>query len=142
MIIFCVPPAGPWINTTDISTHVLYFLYVCSQVWGKKSILLLISKGAFKWSEVTVKTFIMLQTILFQINAVLLTLLFISQSWEIKCMFSQKYELFLTLIIITNVYWASDPDIRVFLKDHVTLKTGVMMLKITHYTHNISHFLL
>jgi len=47
--------------------------------------------------------------------------------------FRQKYEaaqLFSTLIIIIKVSWASNHHIRLILKDHVTLKTGLMMLKI------------
>ncbi len=46
--------------------------------------------------------------------------------------FPQKYEaaqLFSTLIII-NVSWAANQHIRMISEDHVTLKTGVMMLKI------------
>ncbi len=42
-------------------------------------------KDALNWSKVTVKTFIMLQKFLFQINAVLLNFLFIKVSWKIKC---------------------------------------------------------
>ncbi len=46
-------------------------------------------------------------------------------------MFPQKYlaaQLFSILMIIRNVSWAANQHV---LKDHVTLKTGVMMLKIT-----------
>ncbi len=60
---------------------------------------------------------------LFQINAVLLNFLFIKESWKKsvfnidnnnnKCFFQHQ---------ISILEW--------FLKDHVTLKTGVMMLKI------------
>ncbi len=35
-----------------------------------------------------------------------------------------------TLIIIRNVSWAENQHIRMISEDHVTLKTGVMMLKI------------
>ncbi len=35
-----------------------------------------------------------------------------------------------TLIIIRNVSWAANQHIRMISEDHVTLKTGVMMLKI------------
>ncbi len=47
--------------------------------------------------------------------------------------FPQKYcaaQLFSTLIIIINVSWAANQHIRMISDDHVTLKTGVMMLKI------------
>ncbi len=47
--------------------------------------------------------------------------------------FIQKYcaaQLFSTLIIIRNVSWAANQHIRMISEDHVTLKTGVMMLKI------------
>ncbi len=47
--------------------------------------------------------------------------------------FTQKYEaaqLFTTLTIIINVSWAANQHIIMISEDHVTLKTGVMMLKI------------
>ncbi len=49
--------------------------------------------------------------------------------------FSQKFEaaqLFPTLVIIRNVLWAANQHtlLEWFLKDHVTLNTKVMMLKI------------
>ncbi len=47
--------------------------------------------------------------------------------------FLQKYEaaqLFSTLLIIRNVSWAANQHIIMISEDHVTLKTGVMMLKI------------
>ncbi len=43
--------------------------------------------------------------------------------------FPQKYKLLSTLIIIINASWAADQRIRMISEDHVTLKTGVMMLK-------------
>ncbi len=56
-------------------------------------------------------------------------------SWKIKCItVSTKYcaaQLFSTLIIIRNVSWAANQYIIMISEDHVTLKTGVMMLKIT-----------
>ncbi len=42
----------------------------------------------------------------------------------------KNIKLFSALIIIRNVSWATNQYIRMILKDHVTLKTGVMMLKI------------
>ncbi len=46
--------------------------------------------------------------------------------------FHKKYwaaQLFSTLIIIRNVSGAANQYIRMISEDHVTLKTGVMMLK-------------
>ncbi len=43
---------------------------------------------------------------------------------------NKKQQLFSTLIIIRNVSWAANQHIRMISEDHVTLKTGVMMLKI------------
>ncbi len=47
--------------------------------------------------------------------------------------FPQRYlaaQLFSTSIIIKNVSQAANQHIRMISEDHVTLKTGVMMLKI------------
>ncbi len=57
----------------------------------------------------------------------------IDQCWENVWQFPLKYcaaQLFSTLIIIRNVSWAVNQHIRMISEDHVTLKTGVMMLKI------------
>ncbi len=63
----------------------------------------------------------MLQSFLFQINAVFWIFLFIKESWK-KC--TQMFEI---LILITrNVV----EYIIMISEDHVTLNTGVMMLKI------------
>jgi len=67
----------------------------------------------------TVKTF----TFQFNIYAVLLNFLFIKESCNVSW-FPQK--MFLKLMSI-HVSWAANHNIR-FLKDQVTLKTGVMML--------------
>ncbi len=40
------------------------------------------------------------------------------------------FQLFSTLIIIRNVSWSVNQHIIMISEDHVTLKTGVMMLKI------------
>ncbi len=74
----------------------------------------------------------MLHKFPFQINAVLLNFLFITDSWKINYQFHKKYaaaQLFSTLII-RNVPWAANQHMRMISEDHVTLKTGVMMLKI------------
>ncbi len=105
--------------------------------WNK--ILLLFSKDALNWSKVKIKTFRMLQKsyvcmlhFIFQINAVLLNVLFICESWKIKLITvsTTKYWAAPTLIIIINVSWAANQHIIMISEDHVTLKTGVMMLKI------------
>ncbi len=75
------------------------------------------------WSKLTVKTIIMLK------NADFLDFLFIIYSGEKKNQFSQK-QCLITFFVeqqISILDW--------FLKDHVTLKTGVMILKIQlcHY---------
>jgi len=56
-------------------------------------------QGSIQLMKERVKTFIMLQRILFQINAVLLNLPFIKEPWK-KC---YVFELFSTLIKIINV---------------------------------------
>ncbi len=67
----------------------------------------------------------------FQINAVYLLN-------RILKMFTQKYEAaqpFSTLIMISNISWAANQYIIMISEDHVTLKTGVMMLKIQLWSH-------
>ncbi len=59
--------------------------------------------------------------------------------------FSQKYEaaqLFSALIIIRKVSWAVNQYIIMISEDHVTLKTGVMMLKIQLHITEINYILL
>ncbi len=64
--------------------------------------------------------------------------LFIKESWKKYHRFQKKQktkkkqaaQLFPTLIIIRNVSWAANQHIIMISEDHVTLKTGVMMLKI------------
>ncbi len=76
------------------------------------------------------KTFIMLQNILFSNECSSLSFLFINTGKNVLW-FPQKYEaqLFLILILI-NVSGAVNQCIIMISEDHVTLKTGVMMLKI------------
>ncbi len=55
--------------------------------------------------------------------------------------FLQKYEaahLLLTMVIIRNMYWAANQYIRMISEDHVTLKTGVIMLKIQIFISGIN----
>ncbi len=81
--------------------------------------LLNFNKDAFNLSKVTVKSC--------QINAVL----YLSKNPE-KRMIRVIYEAaqLLILLIIINASWAVNQHIRMISEDHVTLKTGVMMLKI------------
>ncbi len=86
-----------------------------------KNKILLFSKNALNWSIVAVKTFIMLQKILFQINSVLLNFLFTARSWKIKYITVSRIifeasELFSALIIIRNVSWAENQYIRIISK--------------------------
>ncbi len=78
-----------------------------------------------------------------QFNASLLfTILFINfiksyppQTFK-RFTFSTKYwaaQLFSALIIIINVSWAANQYIIMISEDHVTLKTGGMMLKIQQW---------
>ncbi len=100
-------------------------------------------KDTLIWPEVTIKTFIMSQNFYFK------SMLFFWSFYSSKnprkknvAWFPQKYEaarLFLRMIIIRNVSWAANQHIEWFLKDHVTLKTGVMMLKIQLYITGINY---
>ncbi len=113
-----------------------FFKYTPVQKFGVnviKKFILLLSKDALNWSKTTVETFIMLQKILFQIKAVLFKFLFFKECRKQLSQFLQKYcaaQLFSILIIIRNVCWAVYQYIIMISEDHVTLKTGVMMLKI------------
>jgi len=42
----------------------------------------------------------------------------------------KKQKKFSTLIIVRNVSWAANQHIRLISEDHLTLKTGVMLMKI------------
>ncbi len=58
--------------------------------------------------------------------------------------FPHKYlaaQLISTLIIIRNISWAANNHIRMISEDHVTLKTGVMMLKIQLFIAEINDIL-
>ncbi len=78
-----------------------------------------LSQDALNWSKVTGKTFRMLQKISISNKCCSFEL---SKYWAAQ--------LFSTLIMIRNVSWAANQHIRMISEDHVTLKTGVMMLKI------------
>ncbi len=85
-------------------------------------------QDALNWSKVTENAFIMLQKSIrlnFYFKSMVSNVLFIKESWK-KNQFPQKYEAaqpFSTLIIRNH-------HIRMISEDHVTLKTGVMILKI------------
>ncbi len=68
--------------------------------------------------------------------------LFFCESWKIKCIPYEAAQLFSTLIIIRNVSWAANQHIIMISEDHVTLKTGVMMLKIQLRITEINYILL
>jgi len=73
-------------------------------------------KYRLNWSKLRVKTFVMLQNIYISNKYVLLNVMFIKD---------QGFRKYITVFNILQ--W--------FLKDHVTLETGVMMLKIQLYYH-------
>ncbi len=109
------------VNSKKYHKNIPYIL--CTQkffLW-----IILFTKDALNSSKLmTVKTFIKLQKI--SISNALLNFLIIKKSWNDKCHTShKKYETKLNIDnkeIFLEKQW--------FLKDHVTLKTGVMMLKI------------
>ncbi len=79
-----------------------------SNVWGQQDFIWNKWKqGYINQSKVTVNAFILLQK---------------KSSYFLVIKFS-------ALIIIRNVSWAANQHIRMISEDHVTLKTGVMMLK-------------
>ncbi len=99
-----------------------------------KKLIFLFSKYTLNRSKVTVRHLKCYKIFIFQINAVLLKFYSSKNPEKLKVSrFPQKYcaaQLFSTLIIIRNVSWAVNQHIRMISEDHVTLKTGVMMLKI------------
>ncbi len=71
---------------------------------------------------------------IFKINAIRLNFLVIKESWNVVFFSFHKNvkhatQLFSTKIIIRTVSWAANQHIIMISEDHVTLKTGVMMLK-------------
>jgi len=99
--------------------------YTTIQKFGVSKTLLINTLEVLNWSKVEVKT--LLQKFLFQIN----TVFFLTfSSWILtKCI----KILSRTTVNIDNNKNALEQQISIlewFLKDHVTLKTGVMMLKI------------
>ncbi len=62
---------------------------------------------------------------------------YISRLPQIYC----AAQLFSTLIIIRNISWAANQHIRMISEDHVTLNTGVMMLKILQYINIENNYL-
>ncbi len=110
--------------------YILYTVYDCLVSFGsiREKWKLFVGKDALNWLLVIVKTFIILH---FKIKAVILNFLFIQNTQNIKK--TPKYEAaqqFSTWIIVRNISWAVNQHIRLISEDHVTLKTGVMMLKI------------
>ncbi len=76
-----------------LSNNVMHKCICLGSVWIL--LIILFSKDAFKWSSVTVRIFIMVKIIWFQINAFLLNFLFIKGFWN----FFFTARLFSTLII-------------------------------------------
>ncbi len=111
----------------------------CSKVWGLprfslRKRTLLFTKDALHWSNGIMKTFIVLQTIYIS-NKCSSFKLYIHQRGKKCIMISTK-------ILNSTTVFNSDKKtekllewLEWFLKDHVTLKTGVMMLKIQLYHH-------
>ncbi len=64
------PALGSWSN-----------IYTGPTSWYSPRLFVKLHTLPFNWSKVTVKTFITFQNIIFQVNAVLLKILFIKESW-------------------------------------------------------------
>ncbi len=92
------------------------------------------SKEALNKSKVRVKVFIMFQKLSILNKCCSFGLSIHQRILKINCITistkTQFARLFPTLIIIRNVSWAVNQHIIMISEDHVTLKTGVMMLKI------------
>ncbi len=82
---------------------------------------------ALNWSKVTVKTFIMWQKI--SISNTCCSFELSVQLWILK---NKMHHSFHKNIVQHNCFqhWAANQHIIMISEDHVTLKTGVMMLKI------------
>ncbi len=138
---YCGKTTACWKSHISPCWHLLYQDKRAEREWAvkmwkkSKKLILLFIKDALKWEKVTVKTFIMLQKI--SISNKCCSFELSIHLWILKKLnvsrFPQKYcaaQLFSTLIIIRNVSWAANQYIIMISEDHVTLKTGVMMLKI------------
>ncbi len=124
-----------------IQSAVFSQTHTTAQKFGvRKKLILLFIKEALNWSKVTAKTFIMLEKISISNKCCSFEL-----SWKCNLSpFPQKYwaaNLISALIIIRNVSWAANQHIRMISEDHVTLKTGVMMLKIQMHITEINDIL-
>ncbi len=98
----------------------------------------LTNKDALNWSKVT-KAFVVLH-FLFEINAVLLNFIFIKEFGKNVPQNDSAAVLFSSFIKI-NVSWAANQYISMISEDHVTLKTGVMMLEIQLCISGINYIL-
>ncbi len=124
---------------SSLQCHMIFRNHSNIQKFGVRflksyKLILLFSNDALNSSKVTAKTFITLQKI--SISNKCCSFEIFIHLWILKnkvYQFPQKYcaaQLFSTLIIIRNVSWAANQHIIMISEDHVTLKTGVMMLKI------------
>jgi len=118
-------------------THILQNIYFCVQKkrktwwfwtneWSVNYIIFIFWVNcSFNWSKVNTVDVHFYKRFLFQINSLLLDFLFIKESRNYYCL--------LSTILLIEMFLEQQISIRVtlewFLKYHVTLKTGVMMLK-------------
>ncbi len=103
--------------------------------------ILLISINALNWSKVTIKMFIMLQLIFISNKCCSFELSIHQRILKKKNLSQVPAQLVSKLMkIIRNASWAVNQHIIMISEDHVTLKTGVMMLKIQLHHRNKLHF--
>ncbi len=120
-------------------------MYTSVQMYVMSMIFFLIVKLFFKINTFIQQVHIKLikndfYTVLFQINAVLLNFLFTKQSWYTSTNILSSITYF--NIDNNNVFIEQQISIlEWFLIDHVTLKTGVMMLKIQLCIKGINYIL-
>ncbi len=130
---------------------ILCLHYTTIQYFGvcmiKKKIIIFIQQGCIKLIQSDSKAFIMLPIFLFQINAAL-WILYSSNNSEKCIMVPQKKEKKRKQHnCLQHWKWSEmflKQQIRIlewFLKDHVTLKTAVMMLNIQHCFKGINYIL-
>ncbi len=96
------------------------------------------SQGHIKWTKSDIKDIYVMKYIFFLINAVLVIFLLIKESLKSVSRIAQKcFQHW--LLEMFNEHQIS--ILEWFLKDHVTLKTAVMMLKIQLYITGINRIL-
>ncbi len=104
------------------------------KIFYRAKLINLFRTNALNWSKVSVKTNYVTVDFYFTQTLFFWTLCSsVNPEKQNVSQFPQTYcaaQLFSTLIIIRNVSWAANQHIIMISEDHVTLKTGVMMLKI------------